>query len=308
VFLGLTVDECLKYFEAVVTDPSSVAPWADWWRLNSESVRSNFSRDDYLRLKFRTVEAACSILIERGLIRESVISPHLEELTAKNGDLLSGFPGLKLYFSNVVGSDSQNRLDVEVNLLTFERCVELTEDFATFHPLFQAPGLVQFLILDDANTSDHHCFVFDLPIAGSILFLPHDNEMRIAFRNLDDFSDAIQSAIRTGRRLSDFHTQDTLLGLDQSVLNATIRRGLESSDFVPVSLLIQASDLRDLDLFLSIVGHPDWAYAEQIANRIIAKPELHMRRIAEEIAKHKLDRVSERGNQAISSIAALTGH
>jgi hypothetical protein len=139
--------------------------------------------------------------------------------------------------------------------------VELTEDFATFHPLLQAPGLVQFLILDDANTSDHHCFVFDLPIAGSILFLPHDNEMRIAFRNLDDFSEAIQSALRTGRRLSDFHTQDTLLGLDQSVLNAAIRRGLETSDFVPVSLLIQASDLIDLELFLSIVGHPDWAYA-----------------------------------------------
>ncbi len=87
-----------------------------WWRLNSERVRSEFSRDDYLRLKFRTVEAAHSILMERWLIREPVISPHLEELTAKHGDLLSAFPHLKQYFGNVVGSECQNRLDVEVNL------------------------------------------------------------------------------------------------------------------------------------------------------------------------------------------------
>ncbi len=261
-----------------------------------------------MRLKFRTVEAARSILIERGLIREPLISPHLEELTAKHGDLLSGFPSLKQYFSNVVGSECQNRLDVEVNLLPFERCVEVTEDFATFHPLFQAPELVQFLILDDANTSDHHCFVFDLPIAGAVLYLPHDDERRIAFQNLDDFSQAIQSAIRTGCRLTDFHTQDTLLATNQSVLNAAIRRGIDTNDFELASLLIQASDLNDLELLLTIARHPDWAYAEEIAKRIIAKPGLHMGRIAEEIAKHEIDRVSERGSQAVRSINALTGH
>ncbi len=84
---------------------------------------------------------------------------------------------------------------------------------------------------------------------------------------------------------TDFHTQDTLLAADQSVLNATISQGIDTNDFEPVSLLIQASDLNDPELFLTIARHPNWAYAEEIAKRIIAKPELHMRRIAEENRK-----------------------
>ncbi len=300
------MDECLKYFKAIIADPSSVPSWADWWLHNAELVRSQFSREDYLRLKFRKVEAAYSILVERGLVLESTISPHLRDLSNKHGSLLSGFPDLNEHFQSVFGNEFQNREEFEVNLLSYERCVDLTEDFATFHPLFQAPEIVQFLILDDANTSDHHCFVFDLPYPGSILFLPHDDEMRIAFRSLKEFETAMRSAINTGQRLTKFHMKEVLLSLDQVKLDAAIRSGLETNDSVPVSLLIQSSDLGDLDFFLSIAGLPDWTYAEQIANRIVANPLPYMRPIADKIAQHELERVSEKGKQAIRAIDSLS--
>jgi hypothetical protein len=60
------MEECLRYFRQAIERPGSVAPWGEWWRDHEESVRQSFDRPDDLRLKFRTPEAARSILERRG--------------------------------------------------------------------------------------------------------------------------------------------------------------------------------------------------------------------------------------------------
>ncbi len=289
----------------MVIAPTSVAPWGDWWRENSERVRVQFSRQDYLRLKFRAVDAAHDILVERGFLVEPTIAPHLRSLTDQHGDLLTRFPALGEYFQQLDTTDLRNKEEVQVNLLPFDKCVNLTEDYAFIDPLFQVPELVQFLILDEPNTSDHHCFTFGLPYPGSVHFVPHDDVSRIAFRSLNDFLAAVQSAISTRRRLTDFHMKEVLLCPDQVSLNAAIQKGLQTDDSIVVSLLIHSSDLRAHAFFNEIIGNVNWTYAEEIANRIVAKPEPHMRQLAAQIAQHDLARVAERGRLALKLIDAL---
>lgn len=289
----------------MIIAPASVPPWVDWWRENSELVRAQFSREDYLRLKFRNVEAAQIILVERGMLVEPTISPHLRSLTDQHGDLLSSFPALGEYFRQLEATDLRNKEEFQVNLLPFDKCVSLTEEFAYIDPLFQAPELIQFLILDETNTSDYHCFAFGLPYPGSVIFFPHDDVTRIVFRSLKDFLTAVRSATSTGHRLTDFHMKEVLLCPDQLSLNAAIRRGLQTNDWIAVTLLIQSSDLRDHVFFNEIIGNDDWTYAEEIANRIVVKPEPHMRQLATQIAQHELARVAERGSLALKSIDDL---
>jgi hypothetical protein len=56
------VEECLRYFQQAIERPGSVPVWAAWWRANEELVRRSFDRPDFLRLKFRKLEAARAIL------------------------------------------------------------------------------------------------------------------------------------------------------------------------------------------------------------------------------------------------------
>src|SRR6185436_18025365 len=61
--------------------------------------------------------------------------------------------------------------DPVVGLLPLPDALAWSADFRTFHPLAEALGLV---VLDDANTSNHHCYITRGPLAGSILYLVHD--------------------------------------------------------------------------------------------------------------------------------------
>ncbi len=62
------MDECLEYFKAVISDPRNAEAWSEWWSRNEDVVRSLFSRGHYLKLKFRKLDAARQILVDRGLI------------------------------------------------------------------------------------------------------------------------------------------------------------------------------------------------------------------------------------------------
>lgn len=73
---GLTLDECLEYFKAVLSDPRSAEAWPKWWSRNEDLVRSLFSREHYLKLKFRKLDAARQILVDHGLIDEHELAYH----------------------------------------------------------------------------------------------------------------------------------------------------------------------------------------------------------------------------------------
>ena len=70
------MDECLEYFKAVISNPRNAEAWPDWWTRNEDVVRSLFSREHYLKLKFRKLDAARQILVDRGLIDEHELDYH----------------------------------------------------------------------------------------------------------------------------------------------------------------------------------------------------------------------------------------
>jgi hypothetical protein len=58
------VEECLAYFRDAIERPETVQRWPEWWAANAERVRQAFDHADYIRLKFRRLDAA-RIILER---------------------------------------------------------------------------------------------------------------------------------------------------------------------------------------------------------------------------------------------------
>ncbi|MCA9224617.1 MAG: hypothetical protein KDA47_03365 [Planctomycetales bacterium] len=89
------MDKCLEYFKAVISDPKRAEPWLEWWERNAETVRSHFPREDYLRLKFRKLEAARQILFDRGMLDEN----ELDYCSPNFGDTHCHFCGQELFWA-----------------------------------------------------------------------------------------------------------------------------------------------------------------------------------------------------------------
>ena len=89
------MDKCLEYFKAVISDPKRAEPWLEWGERNAETVRSHFPREDYLRLKFRKLEAARQILFDRGMLDEN----ELDYCSPNFGDTHCHFCGQELFWA-----------------------------------------------------------------------------------------------------------------------------------------------------------------------------------------------------------------
>ncbi len=61
-----TVDELLAYFRQAIEHPETVQPWNKWWTENASRVESAFPREDFLRLKYRKLQGARTILERSG--------------------------------------------------------------------------------------------------------------------------------------------------------------------------------------------------------------------------------------------------
>jgi hypothetical protein len=60
------MEESLAYFRDAIQHPETALPWDEWWQANAESVRRCFDKADYLKLKFRRLDAAWEILERLG--------------------------------------------------------------------------------------------------------------------------------------------------------------------------------------------------------------------------------------------------
>ena len=54
----------------MISNPRDAEAWPEWWARNEDVVRSLFSREQYLKLKYRKLYAARQILADRGMIDE----------------------------------------------------------------------------------------------------------------------------------------------------------------------------------------------------------------------------------------------
>lgn len=60
------MEECLAYFRDAIERPEAVPRWPEWWAANADRVRQSFDHADYLRLRFRRLDAVRTILRRLG--------------------------------------------------------------------------------------------------------------------------------------------------------------------------------------------------------------------------------------------------
>jgi hypothetical protein len=198
--------------------------------------------------------------------------------------------------------------DPRVGLLPLTDAIAVSADFRTFHPLAVAFGLV---VLDDANTSNHHCYVTRGPLAGSILYLVHDDDSTVVFKGLDSYLRAAKSALDAGTCLDDLYHDDDhpkvpVTAPDQDALAKTIRELLrDEGDETAVAQLVvyvPAMDLSKTALLATLARHSDMYVVEAVGNAIARLPRPELMAIAVMVSEHKHSQVANAGKRAIAAI------
>jgi hypothetical protein len=139
-------------------------------------------------------------------------------------------------------------------LFSLQESLKLTDEFQSFHPLFQAEEMLQLLILGTNNQSDYYCYALDFPCPGAIVFLAHDDTTQIVFPQLRDMIAAARQASLEDGFLDAAHQPGVYLSPDQALLNERLRQGYEAGRVEPVCLLLRSSDLSDTALLSKIAA------------------------------------------------------
>jgi hypothetical protein len=198
-----------------------------------------------------------------------------------------------------------------VGLLPLPDALAWSADFRTFHALAQALALV---VLDDANTSNHHCYITRGPLAGGIHYLVHDGDSAVVFERLGDYLRAVMSAREAGTSVDDRFHEDRPMGLlaapDQAALAEAIRGLLWAEDEAAVAQLlvyVTASDLSDAALLEALARHSDLYLVEAVGNAIARRPRAGLMAVAVMVSEHEYSQVANAGKRAIAAIRAEAG-
>lgn len=223
------------------------------------------------------------------------------------GSLLTHVPDdLLAYFTRIADGSFSDHDDVEVNLLPIAEAVRWTNDFRDFHPLVQTLGGV---ILDDPNTSNHHVYLSQPVFNGAVLFLDHDGDSRIVFRNLPEFLDAARRSIADEVELRTCHPKGGILIDDQTGLNRLIAELYDENndgDGTDVVLaLISSSNLIADGLNERMANDDDFYIAEAIGDTIAHRPQPTLESLAMVCRNHSHPQASRAGERAMAAIKAL---
>lgn len=213
---------------------------------------------------------------------------------------------LSSYFARIADGSFFDHDDVEVNLLPIPEAVRRTSDFRGFHPLVQTRGGV---ILDDPNTSNHHVYLSQPVFGGAVLFLNHDGDSRIVFRNLSEFLDAARRSIDDDADLRTYHPKGGILIDDQVGLNRLIEDLYDEKiggDGTAVVLpLIPSSNLIADGLYERMANDDDFYIAEAIGDTIAHRPRPTLESLAMVCRNHSHPQASRVGERAMAAIKAL---
>lgn len=215
-------------------------------------------------------------------------------------------PDLASYFAIVSAGAFAARNELELNLLSVADAVRWTEDFRDFHPIVQ---VLDGVILDDPNTSNHHVYLSKPPCAGMVLYLNHDGDSRIVFPTLASFLETAHQAVQTGTWLETFHPETDILVTDQSGLSSLIG-GLCDGQYdcdatLVVVALIPSMDLTDLTLLQRLVVDDDFFIAQAVGDAVARRPRRDLEAIAVACMQHSHPQAAEAGARAVAAIAAL---
>lgn len=215
-------------------------------------------------------------------------------------------PDLTTYFEHIGDGALSGREDLELNLLSIDDAMRWTKDFRGFHPVVSA---LRGVVLDDANTSDHHVYLA-LPVCcGVVLHLAHDGESRIVFPSLDAFVTACEQAKESGSPLGSHHPAAAVLLPNQAAAGQLIRELLDGQDDCDgnavVLALIPSLDLGDFALMCRLASDDDFYIAEALGDAIAKRPRSDLAPVAELCARHAHSQAAAAGKRALAAIKAL---
>ncbi|MET1078783.1 MAG: hypothetical protein ABWY06_12260 [Pseudomonas sp.] len=208
---------------------------------------------------------------------------------------------LEAYFRQPVDPANVDRHDLELNLLTREQSAELTLAILDEPIIAMLGGIV----LDDGNTSNHHVYLTQAPLSGSILYWQHDDSAYIAFADLPAFLEAVEQAKKEECWLTDLHVHPYPVLEDQAGLRQFIHAMLDEDTeehFKIADTLIPALALTDLDLLARLVNHPYYFFAESVASAIRDRPDPALTALARQCSEHSNYQVRWAGDSALAAI------
>jgi len=206
------------------------------------------------------------------------------------------------HFEAISGGNYSDLHQLEMNLLGPSTAESLTEKFS-FHPLVR---VLEGLVLDDPNTSNHHILLRRHPFQGHVLYLAHDDDSRVVFSSLAELLHAADAARSSGQFLSELHPVVSPHGMDQKAVSLLVRSLVEGTDEgIGVALaLIPSMDLSDTDLLAELAKHEDFFVSEAVGEEIAKRPSSALRKVAVLCSRHPHPQAARAGAKALRAIGA----
>jgi hypothetical protein len=202
--------------------------------------------------------------------------------------------------SHFAGDCFPNDPELSINILSLPSAINYTAGIHR-HAILGAPfGLIA---LEDANNSNPYCYVTKGPTAGSVMYLCHDGDSRIAFSSLRGFMAAIDTAIANRTRIDDLPRDPALAGLDRSDIVAHVARLAEGNGAIEeICVLVPLLSTTEAGLVNVLSQHPDFFVREVVAHLLVAYPNIDLFVAAERLAADPHPQVARPGKRALSAV------
>lgn len=206
------------------------------------------------------------------------------------------------YFEIVSRGGYTGLHEIEVHFLERTAAHSLIEVFSP-HPLVR---VLDGLVLDNPNTSNHHILLRRPPFEGYVLYLAHDDDSRIVFPSLAALLAAADAAKASGQFLNEVHPLVSPHDMDQKAVSLLVRHLIEEEgEGIDVALaLIPSMDLSDTHLLTELVQHGDFFIAEAVGEEIAKRPSSALKDVALLCARHPHFQAAQAGAKALRAIAA----
>lgn len=216
----------------------------------------------------------------------------------QTSDPRSGIPSdLEAHLTDFPGLFDE---ETEIRLLDEQTANSLSAQLQGSVPLAKRMGLV---VLDDSNTSDHHCFITSGPAAGMILNLTHDGEPQIAFDSLAKYLKEIRRLIREEEFIDEIVCDVEIDEPGNLDVEAYVGENLTS--LLPEELCVYLSLIRtsNTSLLEQLSKHSDFIVREFTGMHLAKSPHKEAMHIAMQLAKDDVSQVASAGSRAVDAIA-----
>lgn len=177
-----------------------------------------------------------------------------------------------------------------------------TEQLRAAAPLAEAMGLV---VLNDTDDSNHYCLVTRGPVAGTVVFLPHDDSAAFAFPSLEALRVAMVRADDDGMEIWDVEPAPPTPQRDQAPLRDHLREVLagERTDAANVvGMLLPLLDPEDVATLRLLATDGDFLIRESAACFMASAPRASQVPLLEVLSADHYPQVHKPARTALAAV------